>query len=196
MSKQKLKSTYCAFFLAGAISKTADSTHCMAFPISNLCFHFLINLQQGNVNVELSFPAAGARMLASVYKILILAHFLHILRMKGRGVGGAFSKVRSLHSFLITWPEKVVKVQFFCQGWAFYNLWEKITKFGKYKILWIIFPLIFLAVAMVDTDAAASIWVHLCHSCVGWAQPSYSCYLCLLGGQWPLLLEVSEIEEA
>jgi len=41
MSKQKLKSTYCAFFLAGAISKTADSTHCMAFPISNLCFHFL-----------------------------------------------------------------------------------------------------------------------------------------------------------
>lgn len=90
MSKQKLKSTYCAFFLAGAISKTADSTHCMAFPISNLCFHFLINLQQGNVNVELSFPAAGARMLASVYKILILAHFFAHSENERKGSRGSF----------------------------------------------------------------------------------------------------------
>lgn len=96
--------------------------------------------------------------------------------MKGRGAGGVFPAVRNSGTFLIRRPEswhtnwKAGQVQF-CQGWAFHYPWEKLPKFGKFTGLWKISLCTFLAVALVDTDAAALISV--CLTTAAWAEPNW-----------------------
>lgn len=70
------------------------------------------------------FPAAGARMLAFVYKILTLVHvFCKSCKWKKGQKGEFLPKMRSLHSFFnnVTWvlSEKVVKCSAFVKDEPF-----------------------------------------------------------------------------
>lgn len=140
------------------------------------------------MKAELSLPAAGARMLAFVYKMLTLAFFFSFWEWKEGEEEEISTAVRNFGTSLIRWSEswhtswKAGQVQFFCQGWALHYPWEKLPKSGKFTGLWNISPCTFSAAALVDTDAAAPICVCLHHSCTGWVRPTCCYCLGLLGG--------------
>lgn len=119
------------------------------------------------MKAELSLPASGDRMHYFVYKILTLRGFFSFWEWK-KWEREIFSVVRNFDAWHTNW--KLVRSSSVKD--EHYNVPERnrlnlANSQGFEKIS----PFMFSAVAAVDTDAAAPIFVCPYHSCLGWTQP-------------------------